>query len=63
MAPVTRVRLEPLIPAWDRKEARRRGEKGMNKTVLLIDGVGLGAGLIYMLDPERGEQCRAVART
>jgi osmotically-inducible protein OsmY len=35
----------------------------MNKTALLIGGVGLGAGLIYMLDPERGEQRRAMART
>ena len=35
----------------------------MNKIALLIGGVGLGAGLIYMLDPERGEQRRATART
>ena len=35
----------------------------MNKTALLIGGVGLGAGLIYILDPERGEQRRAMART
>ena len=35
----------------------------MNKTVLLIGGVGLDAGLAYMLDPERGEQRRAMART
>jgi len=35
----------------------------MNKTVLLIGGVVLGAGLIYMLAPERGEQRRTMART
>lgn len=35
----------------------------MNKTALLIGGLGLGAGLIYMLDPQRGEQRRAMART
>jgi hypothetical protein len=35
----------------------------MNKTALLIGDVGLGAGLIYMLDPERGEQRHAMART
>ena len=31
----------------------------MNKTALLIGGVGLGAGLIYILDPERGENSAA----
>ena len=35
----------------------------MNKTALLIGGLSLGAGLIYMLDPERGERRRAMART
>ncbi len=35
----------------------------MNKTALLIGGLGLGAGLIYMLDPERGERRRTMART
>jgi len=33
----------------------------MNKTALLIGGLGLGAGLIYILDPERGERRRAMA--
>jgi hypothetical protein len=35
----------------------------MNKTTLLIGGLSLGAGLIYMLDPERGERRRSMART
>jgi hypothetical protein len=26
----------------------------MNKTALLIGGLGLGTGLLYLLDPERG---------
>ena len=34
----------------------------MNKTALFIGGLGLSAGLIYMLDPERGERRRAMAR-
>ena len=34
----------------------------MNKTALLMGGLGLGAGLIYMLDSERGERRRAMAR-
>ena len=34
----------------------------MNKTALLIGGLGLGAGLIYMLDSERGERRRAMVR-
>jgi hypothetical protein len=34
----------------------------MNRTMWLLSGLGLGAGLIYILDPERGEQLRASAR-
>ena len=34
----------------------------MNKTALLISGLGLGAGLIYLLDPERGARRRSGAR-
>jgi osmotically-inducible protein OsmY len=34
----------------------------MNKTAILIGGLGLGAGLIYMLDSERGERRRAMVR-
>ena len=35
----------------------------MNKTALLIGSLGLGVGLIYMLDSKQGEQRRAMART
>src|SRR5262249_35661748 len=52
----------PRPSAGRGKEARQGGEKDMNKTALLIGGLGLGAGLIYMLAPERGERRRALAR-
>ncbi len=34
----------------------------MNKALWLIGGLGLGTGLMYMLDPERGEHRRMLAR-
>jgi hypothetical protein len=34
----------------------------MNKTLLLIGGLGLGAGLMYILDSEQGERRRAQLR-
>src|SRR2546428_398737 len=34
----------------------------MNKALLLVSGLGLGAGLMYMLDPEMGSRRRALAR-
>lgn len=34
----------------------------MNKTLWLISGLGLSAGLVYMLDPKRGERRRTMAR-
>ncbi|HJQ70229.1 MAG TPA: BON domain-containing protein [Blastocatellia bacterium] len=34
----------------------------MNKEVALISGIGLGAGLMYLLDPDRGRRRRAMAR-
>ena len=33
----------------------------MNKALLLVSGLGLGAGLMYMLDPEMGSRRRALA--
>lgn len=34
----------------------------MNKKIALIGGLGLGAALMYLLDPDRGERRRAVIR-
>jgi hypothetical protein len=34
----------------------------MNRVVALMSGVGLGAGLMYLLDPDSGGRRRAVAR-
>lgn len=34
----------------------------MNKGTTLLSGLGLGAGLMYLLDPERGRRRRAVLR-
>lgn len=34
----------------------------MNKALWLVSGLGLGTGLMYLLDPERGSQRRALAR-
>src|SRR5437763_1525839 len=34
----------------------------MNKALWLIGGLGLGTGLMYLLDPERGSRRRALAR-
>src|SRR4051812_24912246 len=34
----------------------------MNKALWLVGGLGLGTGLMYMLDPERGRRRRALAR-
>jgi uncharacterized membrane protein len=34
----------------------------MNKTQILCTGLGLGAGLMYFLDPDRGRRRRALAR-
>jgi len=34
----------------------------MNKALLLVSGLGLGAGLMYMLDPEMGSRRRALTR-
>jgi uncharacterized membrane protein/osmotically-inducible protein OsmY len=34
----------------------------MNRNLLLLGGLGLGAGLMYMFDPDRGRRRRATAR-
>lgn len=34
----------------------------LNKTLLLLGGVGLGAALMYILDPDQGRRRRALAR-
>jgi len=34
----------------------------MNKALMLVSGLGLGAGLMYMLDPEMGRRRRTLAR-
>lgn len=34
----------------------------MRKVLLLVSGLGLGAGLMYMLDPDRGRRRRVLAR-
>ncbi|HLG17882.1 MAG TPA: BON domain-containing protein [Blastocatellia bacterium] len=34
----------------------------MRKGLILLTGLGLGAGLMYMLDPDRGKRRRAYAR-
>jgi len=34
----------------------------MNRTLLLLGGFGLGAGIMYVLDPDRGKRRRALMR-
>ena len=34
----------------------------MNRNLLLLGGIGLGAGLMYIFDPDRGRRRRATAR-
>jgi osmotically-inducible protein OsmY len=34
----------------------------MNKKIALISGLGIGAGLMYILDPEKGKRRRGLAR-
>jgi hypothetical protein len=34
----------------------------MNKALALLGGVGIGAGLMYLLDPDRGRGRRTVMR-
>jgi len=39
-----------------------RKEKAMDRTVAFLAGAGLGAGLMYILDPQQGRRRRALAR-
>jgi hypothetical protein len=39
-----------------------RKEHAMNRTITLLTGAGLGAGLMFFLDPRRGRQRRAQIR-
>jgi len=34
----------------------------MNKSLVLLSGVGIGAGMMYVLDPDRGRRRRALVR-
>src|SRR6266496_4603140 len=45
---------------WSARD--ERGELSMNKGVALIGGVGLGAALMYMFDPDRGKRRRALVQ-
>jgi len=39
-----------------------RGKTVMNKACSVFTGIGLGAGLMYLLDPDRGRRRRALMR-
>ena len=41
---------------------RRKESQGLAKGLLLLGGIGLGAGLMYMLDPDKGRRRRALVR-
>ncbi|HYJ46308.1 MAG TPA: hypothetical protein VEV81_06805 [Pyrinomonadaceae bacterium] len=38
------------------------GGMGLNTALILLGGIGLGAALMYMLDPDQGRRRRAVTR-
>ncbi|HEV2705691.1 MAG TPA: hypothetical protein VGV59_07175 [Pyrinomonadaceae bacterium] len=42
----------------DSASARRGGIRGSNGALMLLYGLGLGAALMYLLDPEHGERRR-----
>ncbi len=44
------------------KFGRRKEGERLAKGLLLLGGIGLGAGLMYMLDPDRGRRRRALVR-
>jgi len=58
-------RLFQLIPFGNKRQhwyARYLNGKSVNWMWAALGGVGLGAGLMYILDPDRGKGRRAFAR-
>src|SRR2546430_333443 len=47
---------------YNAKTRATRGGVTMNKAVLAVSGLGLGVGLMFILDPERGRRRRAAVR-
>src|SRR6266508_1104712 len=45
-----------------RSRQSNAGGKVMKRNLLFLGGIGLGAGLMYMFDPDRGRRRRATAR-
>lgn len=41
---------------------QRQSERSGNPTMAMISGIGLGAGIMYALDPDRGRRRRAMAQ-
>jgi osmotically-inducible protein OsmY len=48
--------------SWRQSQARRAGRTGSRNGLLLLGSVGLGIGLMYMLDPSAGRRRRALVR-
>jgi osmotically-inducible protein OsmY len=59
---MTRRRASMDPPSYHAKNEGQQGRVTMNKAVLAVSGAGLGAGLMFILDPERGRRRRAAVR-